>query len=435
MPRRGRSSHHVLLRSCSTALAPPAKESHDLLSMALASETPPRHVRRLVGTTTCRMELAMRYFFSTGEASGESVALLLADAIRDIDPDAHFEGIGSSAMRAAGFTLWRDHTGWASMGPLAAIPRIPKLLAIMLRTAFHIGRRSPIWSCSSISASSTCAWRSTLRRFALWQAGDRISFRPARGWTTRRRRATSRRSPMPVTAFAHQYDFYRSLGSRDRTTSGIRWRAGIAMRPMRAPAPGDGGTVALLPGSRAGELRRHLPVLAAAYRDVATPPAAAARRLRRGRRRARAQTIARRDRRGAVEQRDACVRRCRGRGRDADGAWVASGTAVLETALLGRAGGRAVRHPAGADPVRQAHDPAPLHHAAESGARARGRSRAACKTRRRRRRLADTIGELMADPARQYGAVRRAARGARSARRARTLRALRGRSSRAGARA
>ena len=32
----------------------------------------------------------MRYFFSSGEASGESSAVLLAQAIRSFDPDAQF---------------------------------------------------------------------------------------------------------------------------------------------------------------------------------------------------------------------------------------------------------------------------------------------------------------------------------------------------------
>ncbi len=60
-----------------------------------------------------------------------------------------------------------------------------------------------------------------------------------------------------LTAFAHQRDFYRSLGLP------IGWVghplvSTIAPRPPRAPAPADGGVVALLPGSRASELDRHL---------------------------------------------------------------------------------------------------------------------------------------------------------------------------------
>src|SRR5580700_6852171 len=85
----------------------------------------------------------MRYFFSTGEASGEASALLLARAIRAVDSEAQFAGIGAERMREAGFTIWRDHTGWASMGPIAAIPRIPKLLATMWRTALHVVQSKP----------------------------------------------------------------------------------------------------------------------------------------------------------------------------------------------------------------------------------------------------------------------------------------------------
>ena len=85
----------------------------------------------------------MRYFFSTGEASGELAAVVIAQTIRRIDPHAQFEGIGAQRMRDADFALWRDHTGWASMGPLAALPRIPKLLAIMWKTAKHIAQAQP----------------------------------------------------------------------------------------------------------------------------------------------------------------------------------------------------------------------------------------------------------------------------------------------------
>jgi hypothetical protein len=41
--RTGRSSRRIQRRSCYTALAPPAKDNFDILSMALASETPLRN--------------------------------------------------------------------------------------------------------------------------------------------------------------------------------------------------------------------------------------------------------------------------------------------------------------------------------------------------------------------------------------------------------
>jgi len=85
----------------------------------------------------------VRYFFSTGEASGEFAAAVLAETIRHIDPQAEFEGIGGRRMREAGFSIWRDHAGWASLGPLAAIPRVPKLALAAFHTDLHVIRTKP----------------------------------------------------------------------------------------------------------------------------------------------------------------------------------------------------------------------------------------------------------------------------------------------------
>ena len=102
----------------------------------------------------------MRYFFSTGEASGESSALLLAQAIRDADPQAQFEGIGSEADARAGFhTVARSYrmgehgtAGGDSAHSQAACNHVAH--GVSPRS-----RRNRISSCSSISACSICAWR------------------------------------------------------------------------------------------------------------------------------------------------------------------------------------------------------------------------------------------------------------------------------------
>jgi lipid-A-disaccharide synthase len=105
---------------------------------------------------------------------------------------------------------------------------------------------------------------------------------------------------------------------------------------MRAPRPApaeDGGTVALLPGSRAGELRHHLPRLFEAFAILRE-------------KRPHLRGIV-----GAADERAehtarAAAKRCglidvafmpgtRDAIANADAAWVASGTAVLECALSG----------------------------------------------------------------------------------------------------
>ncbi len=193
-------------------------------------------------------------------------------------------------------------------------------------------RRSPIWWCSSISESSICGWHrrcaDLVTRSRFW-----IVFPPGTWLDNAEKARRVAALTEPVTAFEHQYNFYRSLGARI-SISDIRLRAGIAMRPLRAAAPKRGGVVALLPGSRAGEVRRHMPVLAAAYRELqrrrpklrGVAGAADERAERMIRQRARARRVARALQSCAASKPAVA---------DADAAWVSSGTAVLETALLG----------------------------------------------------------------------------------------------------
>jgi lipid-A-disaccharide synthase len=273
----------------------------------------------------------VRYFFSSGEPSGESVAVLLAGAISNVDPDARFEGIGARGMRAAGFQLWRDHTGWASMGPLAAIPRIPKLLATMWLTAFHLRRNPPDLVVLVDFGVFNLRLASTLRR--LGYAGPVLDVFPPGTWLDDERKARLVASvAVALTAFEHQSTFYRRLGC-PIAYFGHPLTGRYALRPFRQPAPSDGGTIAILPGSRSGELRYHVPLLIAAYRSL---------RERRPRLRA---VFAAADERGAATihraiaeagLNDAAVERGAAAAlNDADAAWASSGTAVLEAALCG----------------------------------------------------------------------------------------------------
>jgi lipid-A-disaccharide synthase len=259
------------------------------------------------------------------------MAILLAQEIRRFDPQAQLEGIGSARMRAAGFRLWRDHTGWASMGPLAAIPRIPKLLNAMLRTAWYILTSKPDLVVLVDFGVFNLRLASTLRRFGY--RGPIVDLFPPGTWLDNPRKAQRVSAlTVPVTAFAHQYEFYRSLGCRIEYF-GHPLASRYRTRAARSLPSGDAGVVAILPGSRAGELRRHLPVLAAAFRAlqakrpnvrgvVGAADTRAERSVRKWLERERLQNVE-------------IVRGVEQSVLQADAAWVASGTAVLETALIG----------------------------------------------------------------------------------------------------
>jgi lipid-A-disaccharide synthase len=256
------------------------------------------------------------------------LAATLADAMREFEPDAMFSGIGSERMAAAGFTLTTKTTGWASLGPIEALRRIPPLLVNLLRHAAWL--RAEPWDL--VVLVDFGAYNLNLAK-ALRAIGYRapiLYYFPPGAWLDRGKQAAAvARSTVPLTAFAHQRDFYRGL-ELGIAYFGHPLCSLVSPRPALPPAPPDGGLVALLPGSRGGEIERHLPPLLAACEllrarrpalrfVVSAADADAERRIGR--------ELARRNLRMPI------VRGARAAFDGADAAWIASGTAVLEATL------------------------------------------------------------------------------------------------------
>lgn len=274
----------------------------------------------------------MRYFFSTGEPSGELSAVVLAQAIAGVDAQASFEGIGAQRMRDAGFTLWRDNSGWAAMGPLAAIPKIPPLLLACIQTAHHIKRERP----DLVVLIDFGAFNVRLAKYLrnnLKYAGPIMYLFPPAAWLDNENVArVVSGTTVPVTAFERQYAFYKAH-KFPAVYFGHPLAAQYPMRPASPPPPRDGGTIAMLPGSRSGELKHHLPVLLGAFAKLkATRPYLRA--IFGAANPAGEKQIARAIAKAGVRD-AAIVRGVREAVRHADAAFVSSGTAVLEVALLG----------------------------------------------------------------------------------------------------
>jgi len=273
----------------------------------------------------------VRIFFATGEASGDMLAAALATAMREFEPAASFWGIGGERMREAGFTLTTRTMGWASLGPLAALRRIPPLLFNMLRHALWLRLRPYDLVVLIDFGAYNLRFARTLR--ALGYRRPILYFFPPGAWLDRTRQAHAVAvNTVPLVPFEHQRDFFASLGC-EVAYFGHPLASLVHARAPRAPAPRDGGVIALLPGSRRGEIEWHLPRLldAAALLaqrrpsarfvvSIASDEAAAyVAPMLRAQQYARlaGQTVG-----GAEAAFDL-----------ADAAWVASGTAVLEATL------------------------------------------------------------------------------------------------------
>ena len=273
----------------------------------------------------------MRYFFSTGEASGEMSATLLARALAQIDPDAAFEGIGGDRMLDAGFTVQTHTRGWGSMGPIEALAKIPKLYTVMWRTALRLRMKPPALVVLVDFGAFNVRLAKSMRM--LGYRRPILYFFPPGAWLDKPAQASLvARLSTPLVAFEHQRNFYRSLGL-DVHYFGHPLASAYQLRPARPAPRKNGGTVAILPGSRAGELRFHLPVVLDALAllkqtrpqlEAVIGAADATAHMLIGR------ALAQRNVQGVQ-----IVRSAAGALADADAAWIASGTAVLEAALTG----------------------------------------------------------------------------------------------------
>lgn len=234
-------------------------------------------------------------------------------------------------MVAAGFTVRSRSDGWSSMGPISALSKIPRVLLVFWQIIGHLLREQP----ELIVLVDFGAFNLRLAR-SLRRLGYRkpiLYFFPPGAWLDRPKQARSvARFTSPLTPFAHQRDFYRAAGL-PIAFFGHPLAGEYIARSARPAAPPDGGTVALLPGSRSGELRYHIPALLDAFGLLkATRPAL------RGVLGA-ADASAERSAQAAILARNlADIRVVRSASAALDGAhaaWIASGTAVLEAALGG----------------------------------------------------------------------------------------------------
>jgi len=283
-----------------------------------------------------------RIFFATGEASGDMLAAALANAIRALAPGTSFAGIGSERMEAAGITITERTTGWASLGPLEALGRIAPLLGSGIRHALWL--RGKPWDLVVLIDFGAYNLRLARALRLLGYVRPILYFVPPGAWFDKPAQARAvARDTTPLTPFAHQRDFYAQLGL-PVVWYGHPLASLVPPREPKAIPPPDGGTVAVLPGSRAGELDRHLPPLLAACKllrasrprvrfTFAAADAAAERRIEAALQRAFLPPYL-----GPLQDGSAgtgfTVVRGAGVALDgADAAWIASGTAVLEAAL------------------------------------------------------------------------------------------------------
>jgi lipid-A-disaccharide synthase len=271
-------------------------------------------------------------FIVAGEASGDLQASLLSRAMRAVRPGLAIAGVGGDRMRGAGVDVELDSVSaeWASMGPISAYMKIPWLLTVMLRLAERIRARAPrLLICVDFGAFNLrmLEWL----RFTGYR-GAALYYFPPGAWLDNAEQARKvARVADVLTPFARQRDFYASLGLQ-AVFVGHPLVEAIEPRPARPRR--EQPRIAVLPGSRRDEVAVMLPVLAqaadrasaylGAHFTIVAASGARARQI------ATLWALSGGPAGAKIVHSDATDAM-----RDADLAWTASGTAVLEGALCG----------------------------------------------------------------------------------------------------
>ncbi len=270
---------------------------------------------------------------SAGEASGDMYAARLATALRE-RADVHLFGLGGPRMREAGVELLADCSEVAVVGISEFLRRVPAGWRVLRRLVAASAERRPVLAVLVDSP----ALHLRLARRLRWQGVRNVYFICPQFWAWRpwRVRLVKRRFARALCIFPFEEKFYRAAGVPvdfvghplvDQVRP-MMSRAEFAARyDLDAAQP----ILALLPGSRPAELAHNLPTILEACALLARErPCQFALAMAPGLKPAQLVDYARHDVPAHLVEGgtyDALAA--------ADVAMVSSGTATVETALLG----------------------------------------------------------------------------------------------------
>jgi lipid-A-disaccharide synthase len=208
-----------------------------------------------------------------GESSGDTLGAALIAAVRARAPEAQFRGVAGPAMRAAGCQMLADAHELAVMGLFEPLRHLPRLLALRSRLL----REITAWQPDVFVGIDAPGFNLGLaRRFK--QRGLRtVQYVSPQVWAWRqgRVRGIAAGCDLVLCLLPFEVDFYREHAVH-AVFVGHPLADAIPTMVDRAAAreqlglPRSGTVVALLPGSRVGEVERLGGDFIAAARQLAT---------------------------------------------------------------------------------------------------------------------------------------------------------------------
>jgi len=272
-----------------------------------------------------------------GDPSGDVRAAQLVEALRRLCPDVRCSGFGGPAMRQAGVELIEELTHTAAIGPFDAGAHLRHFLRVRTRLKQHLQTAQPDLVLPVDFGDFNLPVVAPMAK----RAGCRVVYYVSPqlwAWGRFRLRWVQRYVDRMLVLFKFEEAFYQQAGVSVTWVGHPLSDVARPRRPRELVVTSLGlnphrMTVGLLPGSRASEIRRHLPLLLRAASRIAwdmpgvqflvpKAPQAEARYFQP------LQTQRAIDVTVREDQFEECLQAM-------DAAIVASGTATLETALAG----------------------------------------------------------------------------------------------------
>ncbi|GAA4783671.1 lipid-A-disaccharide synthase [Lysobacter hankyongensis] len=205
----------------------------------------------------------MRIALVAGEASGDQLGAGLIAELRARFPQAEFAGIGGPAMRAAGLDAWHDSQALAVMGLAEVLSHLPRLL----RLRSGLRKRLLAWRPDVFVGIDAPDFNLGVEKWLKRRGIRTVHYVSPSVWAWREGRAAKlgESADRVLCLFPMEPPIY-AKHAVDARFVGHPLADAIPLQPDRAAARAalsvDAGTpvLALLPGSRLGEIAKMLPV-------------------------------------------------------------------------------------------------------------------------------------------------------------------------------
>lgn len=213
----------------------------------------------------------LRVVLNAGESSGDRLGAELAEALKRRHGDIELAGIAGPAMQAAGVEPWFDLDVLNVMGLTEVIRHLPRLFRLR-RALFE---QITAWQPDAFVGIDAPDFNLGLARRLRASGVRTVQYVSPTVWAWRAGRAkgVARSVDLLLTLFPFEPQCYAGLDLETRFVGHPR-ADHMASRPSRAGARAELGIadnetlVALLPGSRSGEIRRHALVLTEAAAKI-----------------------------------------------------------------------------------------------------------------------------------------------------------------------